>query len=63
MTGGRKGEPVMAFLLILVLGTIAFLVGMPLLILALEVLGAWFDHWLDRLETAAVRFCRRRVWY
>ena len=53
----------MTFLLILVLGTIAFLVGAPLLAAFLEVVGAWFEHWSGRLEAAAVQFCRRHGWY
>lgn len=52
----------MTFLLILVLGMLAMFVGMPLLFVVFGVVGAWYDHWCDRLDVAAERFCRARGW-
>lgn len=40
---------------------VAFFVA-PLLCLFFEVVADWWEHWFDRLETAAVRFSRGRGW-
>lgn len=59
---GRKRESAVTFLLILVLGMLAMFVGMPLLFVVFDVVGAWYDHWCDRLDVAVERFCRARGW-
>lgn len=51
------------FWLLFFLSIPALGLGLPLLAIALEVIGAWYDNLFDRLETAAERFCVRRGWF
>lgn len=50
-------------LLLSVLATIAFFAVMPFLIIFFEVVDALYEDWIDRLELAAERFCRKRGWF
>ena len=53
----------MPFWLVIILSILATFIILPLSIIFLEVVGAWYDYVFDRLETAAVRFCNRCGWY
>lgn len=50
-------------LLLAFLATLAFGFVLPVLVLFFEVVGAWYDHLSERLETAATRFCAKRGWH
>ena len=49
----------MIVLLLSILATLVFFAGLPFLIIFFEAVGAWYDKWIDRLEIAAERFCRK----
>lgn len=53
----------MLFWLVLFLLALALYLGLPFLYIFFEIVGAWQDHWFDRLEEASTRFCRKRGWY
>lgn len=50
-------------LLLSILGTMAIFAVMPFLIIFFEVVDALYEDWIDRLELAAERFCRKRGWF
>ena len=52
----------LTFLLAMIIASVVLYFVMSLLCLLFEVVGGWWELWLDRLETAAVRFSRRRGW-
>ena len=52
----------MTFWMALFLSALVLYFGLPLLWVLFEVVGAWQDHWFDRLETATKRFCEKRGW-
>lgn len=52
----------MALWLMAFLGCLALIAGLPLLGIVFNVAWDWYEHWIERLETAAVRFSRRRGW-
>ena len=53
----------MPFWLVVILAILATFIVLPLSVIFLEVVGAWYDHVFYRLELAAERFCRARGWY
>lgn len=52
----------LTFLLAMIIASAALCFATPLLCIFLDVVGDWWEYWLDRLETAAVRFSRKRGW-